>query len=487
MLFAVLLLPALGAASPPPFAVSLELNQVEYGKPITLNLRTRYAHPSLDTVNLSALQPNFAIVTGDSVERDGQAQTWHIRLYARRVGRLQIPPLMFHGAMTRPLALSVSAPTDSRNRPIMVHSAIGATSVWVDQATPVTVRVIGASSFASLKTRSTQQNNLGIVALPATQTGATVNGQSWTQYRMEWLLYPQTAGMFTIQLPPVEYDEDGIVTHQFYVPPVNLHVRPLPVFVPPTMLVGRLDVSAVLPARPFIFRHELAFLTLHVRGHDPLGARWGILRQLKSDEAVTFYPAREDASSSVARPDRLEVPFRPTQIGWVTLPTIRLQYFDPETGKIVTDHQPLGRVLVLSPWIVAVAAALALWVLFIVSRQTYRTIERRFHAYAAYWKALRALEAADNASMLRSGLLGIARAESWPSNLTLSAWLRLWVDRYPHLASVAQDVNRLEAWLYGRAPLTADDIRPGLAAACYERLPALRLIAFLRGVHVGKR
>jgi hypothetical protein len=302
-----------------------------------------------------------------------------------------------------------------------------------------------------------------------------------------------------LQLPPLDYRVDGVVTHRFYPPRIDLRVRALPAFVPPTMPVGRLELETSAPDRWFLIDRELAFLTLRVRQEGPPGQRpWQLLRQLQSDSALSFYPAREVASEMAGeetgdvsgestepagygsgRPVETvyQVPFAPRVTGMVSLPSLRLQYFDPTSGRIRTRTHPLGRLLVVSAWMRYAVPGVLLVVFALLARWLVRAARIRWRSFRACASALRMLRQARTPEAARDGLMRIAAGESWPANLTLVGWLDHWGVRYPAPAWVSDAVHGLQECLYGRAPGRFAEIRPQLIRICYLRAPWLRMLA----------
>jgi hypothetical protein len=78
--------------------------------------------------------------------------------------------------------------------------------------------------------------------------------------------------------------------------------------------------------------------------------------------------------------------------------------------------------------------------------------------------------------------MDVAGAESWPTNLTLAVWLNYWITRYPRLSSVSDDILRLQERLYGQAEVTVDEIRYCLIDICYQRMPLLKILGYIRRV-----
>lgn len=479
LLAAMLLLLAQAAGAAAPVEMHMKSSSVEFGEPFRLELRAPASAPPLDTLDLAPLYADFAVETPDPVETAAHGeQRWKMRLFARHPGRLTIPPLTLQGQRTRPLQVVATPALDRTDRrPIRVAGRHGHTSVWTQQAVTVTMEVETGSRFARLEADSAQPD--GLLVLGPTRTRHPPEGEDKGRMRftLRWTVYPQRAGDTALQLPPVRYVRDGVTTHRFYPPRLQLHVRPLPEYLPPTMAVGRIGLDVRLPQAAFLVTDRLAFLHLRISDAGPPGrTHAALLRQLTGGAAVRFYPPRV-VKDGAPHESVYEVPFAARTMGLVALPSVRVQYFDPQSGRIRTRIYALGRALVLSSWtIYAGAVALALLVLFIVW-QLWRIVRARWHAHRHYAAALQHLHTGDDADSVKSALGAMAEAEGWRGNITLAVWSRKWRHRFPGRASVSESVLQLQAALYGRTPLDLGPIRAAIIEACWQRAPLLWLRA----------
>lgn len=488
-LLGVVLLPVTGWAAEPAFKASVRSPEVEYGKRIDLELNTTLAEPSLNTVDLAPLEEDFVVETPDNVydPEGADRQRWRIRLYPRRPGDASIPALFFRGLRTEPIAVRATAARDGTDGArIRVNSRRGASEVWVKQAVRVDMEIETGSPHAWLETDPASASGLDIVALPRSREAVGPAGASRTRHRLSWVLTPLASGRLDVQLPPVRYRRDGVTTHRFHPPRLSLQVRELPPYVPPSMPVGRLELDVGLPERLFLVKRELGFLSLRVRGASAAAqSHSDLLRQLESNEDISFYAARRAGAEAHQTGDRheqiYEVPFVPNTMGLIDFPALRLQYFDPESGRIETRLHPLGRRVALSPWAVYLGAAILTLGVLGLARSVYRALLRQWRFHRAYRNALSKLERAEGQEDIKSALRDAATAEGWPVNLTLSAWRRRWLSRHPRLASVGEGVSRLQAWRYGRVETRLDAVRAPLQAGFYGRVPLLRLFDTLRG------
>jgi hypothetical protein len=370
------------------------------------------------------------------------------------------------------------ADTDhSHQQAIRGEVEVGGTDVWINQAVRIILRVVTDSPFVTLDAGDAQLDGFDILLQPQERQAL----EEGTEHRLGWVLYPQVSGDLSVSLPPVRYRRDGIVTHMIHLPTIRLQVRPLPVFVPPTMPVGRMVLHVSPPEGWYLETHKLDFLELRVgtagrRDREPLE----LLRQLRSDASLVFYPPRDVTSEHAARNTGTseavyQVPFTPVAMGRVSLPSLRLQYFDPATGKIVTEHHVLGSRVSIARWVIQAGAAVLLLGLLVLARYLYRVIERKWRVFLAYRAALHDLRRAVTPGDIKAALMRIAVAESWRGHHTLQSWLHNWKSRYPGLPSLEQDMLRLQAMHYGRNHVDIEKPRSFLIDVCQQRMPLLKL------------
>lgn len=469
--------PSLGAS--PVFAISVEASRVEYGKALYVELGSRELQPVLHTLDLSPLERDFIVDTPDSLATlHNNQQRWRIRLYPRRLGELWIPPLTFRDNTSEAIKLTVTPAIDPVDKtPISVRFDVGATRVWLNQAVAVTLRLETTGEHVRLATEMTQQDSMEIMTHP-THTSAHTEAVT-TGYELGWTLYPRTSGKHSLQLPPVKYYRDGGFSHRFYPPRIELEVQPLPAYIPPTLPIGQIRAEIIPPDRLFLLKNALSFLTLRIYSDAPPGQySASILRQLKSNRQLTFYPPADMTDTEVeTEPNEVlyQIPLTAKTLGWIPLPAMRLQYFDTATGKIQTYTQSPGRLLVINQWLLYGLVVSLLLGGMILLRHIHRRLKLGLRIYDAYRTALHRFLHADTPVALKSGLMDIATAEFGTDNLSLTAWLECWTRHYPHLSWVAQDIQGLQARLYGQATGSLDEIRPGLVNICYHRMPLLKL------------
>ena len=169
-------------------------------------------------------------------------------------------------------------------------------------------------------------------------------------------------------------------------------------------------------------------------------------------------------------PDRLgvngqvvhRIPFKPTASGRVALPELRVQYFDPDTGKLmVVTHQAESRLALGFAWRSVIAVAMA-GLLLLAGRALYRRAWRLARRRRIRQLALAQIACAPDVHAMRAALRLFADAEDWPHNLSLSGWARRWRDRYRSGEEFDRSMACLTRACYGRGAPDLDTLRTAL-------------------------
>jgi len=473
------LLPVLaGHAAAAELSLQPDQDTSEYGRPLYATLRTTVPQPRLDSVNLVPLDTDFIVQRIASMEQDGINQRWRLRLYPRRSGDLAIPSLQLGPLRSAPVPVRITPAVDpGSGRPVNVEFHVGQTAVWLKQPLRVSVQLTTDNRYAALEHEDPPRDGIDVQPVPLTESDKpSADGTTLRSLHTGWTLVSHTTGHRSIQLPAVVYRHDGVITHRFFPPTIDLDVRPLPTYLPVTTPVGDISVETRLEG-PVYVKNNISFITLRLRGDGNVDQHVAkILGQLNSSNDIRMYPPQPEAAAGEPGATIYRVPFTPLASGLLQLPTLRLQYFDPETGTLRTRNVTLGAALALSLWLLWSAAILALVVLVIALRYALRRLNRLLHRHRGYRDALRQLRAASTPQDLRAAFTAIAHAENWSANLTLAQWSQHWETCCAHLPAALEQVTRLQESLYGRRPANLEELRRTMVRTCNQRALLLRAL-----------
>jgi hypothetical protein len=454
--------------------------RVELGRALTIRLESRLPG-ALDRVDLSPLEQGFAVQDRGRIERDHFRQTFvrRVQVYPRRIGELEIPSLGQGARASKPVLINVGPAIDRRDRSeIKVQSEISASDLWLKQGFHVSVEIETGSEIVDIDTPAFEESGFDAHVLPPESHARSAR----TVHRVGWVIHPLKAGTNTLRLPAIQFKRDGVVTHRFFPPIFAVNVKPLPSYIPVTMPVGRVDVDIAPATSVLATTGRLAYRELNIEA-EGLPAQFinFVNHQLVSTGTSSIYPAELQSDirfvegKAVTRLD-YHVPFVANGIGISHLPSLRIQVFDPDKGKLVTQEVMLGSTISVPRWLqvtLAILCLLAVAYLVVLAGGITHAYWLRFMNYR---NASSKIKAATTADDLRQALALISTAESWPNNVTLEKWLGLWTQQCFHSSRLTRCLVQLQAVIYGRAVMSMDTIRQDLLQACYQRMPLLKLV-----------
>jgi hypothetical protein len=462
------------------FTVQAASPQIEFGKPLTLTLRSATISQALDTLTLTALQENFAIkpLGSPAINKHSHQQRWQLRLYAYHVGQHTIPSLSFAGGVSKPITLSVTPPIDAKTQaPIEITHDISTTTPWYKQQVLVTRRFTTAAPIVVFDTPEITLSNAKAIPLLVKREPVTAQIPALTRHTTGWAVFPLQHGAQTIELPPIAYVRDGVRTHLFYQKPFVLKVKPLPVYLPATIPVGTLQLRLISYPGQFHFSQHLAEAQLQLTAHGMLAADLPVLTpQLRSSDAITLHPLEHVAQQTATTAGIHSVadyrlPFTLHSQGLPSLPALRVQYFDPATGKIHGDDICWPRLMVVNRWLAACIGLVLGLLLLRGGWYLVNIVHRQWCCLQGYRQAVTQLASATTPQSIKQVLMSIARAERWPANLTLQQWHTQWLTRRARIHFNDAVLNALSQSLYHAHPLDLYRTRQTILNLCRSRWP----------------
>jgi len=449
------------AATAAELAIKLEQDTVELGQPVWLILSSDQTAVSLDSLDFSPWQDIVVLprTTDIALDEQHQRQTLRMKVYAYHAGQLSLPGLYFLDHRTKPLTLNVIAARDSRQHtPIDYRYHVSTLHPWQQQQVIVTCSLTMHEQYAVFNQPGPDSSHdVSVLPMQVQRSEVVQNDESRTLYKLGWVLSPTRAGNMRIQLPPIEYVRDGVVSRRFYVPALALSVAARPAWLPGTIPVGEVRVSRYAVTGPWLSTDALARVQLQLQ-LDGMQAEAlpDYALQLRSDRTLRFYTAQQQLhtvvdSSGIHHAMQITIPLVATHIGIYRLPALRLQSFDPASGTLKTSLLAGPLILVLNRWLKALAllvsAALISWLL----RKLWRYLRQQWRRYQLYRRALLQLRQAQSLDAIRQSMRTMAQAEGWSGNMTFLQWQA----RMQDVTSLAQQlaVSELNAAAYGQLGL----------------------------------
>ncbi len=465
-------------------SASVAQNDLIYGQSLTMTVRAENRGAVLQGIDLDPLREDFQVETSAASDTDGDGtiDTLRIKLRPRRTGEFTIPSLSLAGARSEPLPLHVAAASDG-GQPLRVDSRVSASSVWVRQQLLVTVHVRSTNRFFELQAPSFDQPGLTVVPLQTETDNESIAGTDYTVKTTGWALYPAHSGAMLLNLPPVDYSRGGRIQARFAVPRVRVDVRALPPYIPADMPVGAVRLTTRLDAPALLNTDSIAFWKVTTSASNlPVAALPSALARLRDSADLEFIPAtpvwgQQTTVDGVHSSRTVTIPFVAGGSGRIPLPILRLQYFDPDTGRLVRVATQAQSVWVLGTgWRISLSA-ICLAALLYGATHTWRVV-RAAHARSKRERALlREIRAAGRASEVRRALQHFGHDQGWRLNGSLQTWLLRFTQHYrsvdPRLEQNLVTLNRLEFAAEQRGDL--DEVRARVVAALQKARPRRRV------------
>lgn len=445
-IFLLLLLP-LSVYASPSLSLLLEQDKQQLGWAFNAQLIASGIDKKLSGIDLSPLERDFGVIVKEysgvaASKKVASQQRLSIELYPRRTGILHVPVLVFSGATSTTADVEVLQARNSSG-PIELEYQLSTTQAWQRQQVLFTLKVITPDRFARLETVDISRGNNEVRHIP----GSTTSDDTSTHLQTGWAIFPMQSGLQKISLPPVLYHLQGVVERRFYLPDVQLNIKPLPDYIPPLMPVGKVYVNASINSTEPLSTGTT--YNWNVRVYSPALLSHllpPVLRQISSNDNIHYLPAETRRAENITNSGshgeiNYTIPFQTLATGKLTFPDLRIQYFDPELGRVsIAEFPPMRAWSIATYWQLLFFVVLLFGSIFILKTTwNYWLRLRKRHKY--FKEAIHHITNATTNLQLRQALPLIARAENWPDNLSLNAWSGYWNKHYsPSVSSTIEEL-----------------------------------------------
>lgn len=473
VLFMLLLSWSPNTLAEPSLQVQLKKFSGELGRPVYLKIIGQGLKTDLSLLSLQSLNRQFVLDTKDldtEVVVDNMAknsdhgvqkstpvrrQTLSLKLYPRQAGELLISPFSIDKTSSKEHKL-VIADASTRGEKISFDWRLSSSESWQREQIIISLVITTPEQYASIKLAKQSINGFEITPLPVDRLWEENSQGGKSVIRTGWSLLPLKAGTTTIDLPAIEYHLNGVIRRVFYLPEIELKIRPLPSYLPPTIAVGKIIVESSVKPAGMLKTGELAYWNISI-GSKSLTPYWlpAVLRQIKSSNNIQFFPATSKRSM---QPDRKatnasvvhSIPFKPLKNGLTELPVISIQYFDPEAGRLESvTHLTENPITAGSGLLILLLLSMVLLLIY-MWKKLYQYIHRRIQYKVQRRHALMSIQLAKTKEDVLAGLRLAGKAEGWPENISLSDWLKRWQAKYRTGVQLEKIIQLLSAYCYGR-------------------------------------
>ena len=300
---------------------------------------------------------------------------------------------------------------------LQVNLSLSKETVWQREQVIVTLEVITNDTFARLDSDEFEQNGLTII--PSNQKGTETKNE--LKIVKQWTIFPFLAGDQVIALPRIRYRPNSGRPITLELPQKILSVLKLPIYVAPTMPVGKVELESKWENGSVISTNTLYEWNIIAKATRVAPQTLpAISKLLRSSESLNILPFKKSIETrggvlnSVYR-----IPFKVSSLGSLALPDIKVQYFEPESGKLekVVLKQPF--VFVISPWLIwSIVIVLFIGFIFVILR-VFPYLQMLISKHKIRKDALNALANARDYQEIRSALSLYTKAMGWGENITL--------------------------------------------------------------------
>ncbi len=313
-------------------------------------------------VGQSSQLSNTMIVNGEI----SRSRTWTYQLMAKRTGELEIPPVAVGAERSQPLRITVRQPANAPpgEADVFISSEVDYAESYVQAQVLYRIKVYRAVPTRQPALRDPEFGGAEVlieVAGEERSYDALLNGRTYNVVERVYAVFPQESGEVTIS--PARFEarvlRDGRITGRKVFESEAQSIRVLPIPAPPADFPD----AAWLPAKDLQLRDNWSRQPDDLKAGEPITRVISIsaLGQLETQipaieppnvSGVNVYPDRPELSRRIepggirgVRKDQYAI--IGVDAGGVTLPALRLPWWDVEAGEWKVAELPERSVSIL--------------------------------------------------------------------------------------------------------------------------------------------
>ncbi|MDP1645110.1 MAG: BatD family protein [Thiobacillus sp.] len=455
-----------GAASAASLTAQLDRTTVALGGPVSLTVQ---AHGlNLDALDVTPLTATFDVFERTQ-SRGADSETLVLTLYPLSAGALRIPALHLETQRTAALPLTVTDGSETVPRvtarwvlepaaPSLNRELAPAAPLRVNQPTRLTLAICDDGSLQWQRPWMPTQAGRVLRALGEDEGESERErvGEACTLHRFHWALLATREGAAALNLPMLDASRFG-QRLRFPGPSLSFHAAALPAWLPAHVPPVAPAIHAdPLPARwplqrPLSWRFEV------LGGYSADGLKALLDVQLRDAPALGVYPplieaaAPDDPNSPLSR-FVVTLYWQPRASGQVSVPTLRLPWYDPARGQLVSAVVAGKTLTVFDPrWQIAGRVAAGLTGLLLLGGLAWQ-LRAMLRWRLARRRGLRAIRQARDVAELARAVRQFSLTGQ-PAAPSLGEWLRR-LRPETDVCDVAEAVRQLEQQRFGQAATT---------------------------------
>ena len=348
------------------FESSVDRTQVSEGESIVLTVRYNSNVFSGDP-DFSPLQQQFDVINTARKNNfqfiNGKSESWTIWTIAiipKRKGNLVIPSLSFKGETSKPIQISVNAVSDAvknQQKDVFFHTEVDVKTAYVQGQVLYTEKL-----YFSVPLENSQLGNVEVADAVVQPLGeikhyrTQLNGLSYDVFERQSLIFPQTSGEMVIPGPIYNGEISngrwrGGRPIRLSHPPIHLPVLPKPASYPDGTWLPATDIKLDYKWQGDVNKLKVGepiTLELSLTAKGLTSAQLPNLELLKVNN-LKFYPDQAQATDNTTDKGVIgkrtqSIAIVPTKSGSITLPEIRIPWWNTQYGKLEYATLPAQRI-----------------------------------------------------------------------------------------------------------------------------------------------
>lgn len=192
-------------------AVSASIDRTISNQDQTLNLTLRIDQSGARAPDLSALEKDFYIIGTNQSSRhiytNGKSDSsteWFINLIPQHSGRIVIPSFIIEGEQTQPITIQVKpsgASTDDDLQAIFLETEVDKKSIYVQEQLTYTLRILYSVQIEQATLPDPVLINASVKKIGENSFDKNIKGINYRVFERTYAIFPQQVGELTI--PPV--------------------------------------------------------------------------------------------------------------------------------------------------------------------------------------------------------------------------------------------------------------------------------------------
>lgn len=440
--------------------LEIEKQNSTLGRPIRADLFGVNLKTKISDLDLSVLNKDFGVVV-DYVINNTTDQRWpnrkvqilKFKIYPRKTGTIIIPAISGENISSKEKEIYITK-GETSTPSISFQSE----NLYQQQQFIAHVKILSphASSRLSINSSSLIEN----FESSALKFERKINKNGIYELKIGWALTSLKSGLSQLNLPVIEYSVSGVQRKKFYLPSKILQFKALPSYLPPTIPIGKVSIQSSIEKKLWLRSNSISYLNIKLSGNlsnsDKLPP---VLRQIKSSSSIKYFPSnskrklKSDVNTFFSEVNH-SIPFKALSSGFLTIPSIQLQYFDPNNGKITTLTHTISDFFVLSlfwEFILGIVIALTTLYALIYMNKQWKKLHKSKQKRE---QALQTLKN-KNVNSLRKAIKLMSAAENWSQNITVIQWGKYWRNKYQVNYDFDIFISSLSACLYGESEINS--------------------------------